>query len=99
MNIKLYVYWQAAEWMEGGGRFNVWESELDPKVWNDRIFVGAVDVEIPDFEVPSKEIIAGQLTESLQAQKREILAETQVKINMIDDKIRQLAALTYEVEA
>lgn len=99
MKVKLYIYWQVNEWSKSGGEFDIWGHELNLKIFDDRIFVGAVDVEIPDFKIPSKEIIAKQVTDSLQAQKREILADTQIKINRIDDQIRQLAALTYEVEA
>lgn len=50
-----------------------------------------ITVEIPDGLNPTAMEI-----ESLEAQRNELLAETQVKVNHINDRISKLQALTYD---
>lgn len=99
MKATIYVHWKQYDWEE--------EGELLVSSHNMSTQTGTcanyklLKTEEIDFDVtpPIREEIAKTKTDALIKQKNELLAETEIKCRHIDDKIRQLAALTYEVEA
>ena len=99
MKIKLYYYWQEAQWLEGGGRIDIWTRELSGALMDDRVFLKSVEIEVPDCEAPSRETIVEKVVAGLQAQKQELLAETHQKVAKIEDRIREISCITFVPDA
>jgi len=60
-----------------------------------RIFIKAVEVDIPDVPPLEEAEVKQALVTGLYQQKKDIQAETQVKLDEIDNTIQQLLAITY----
>lgn len=92
MKIELYYHWRQYDWQEEGcievQAFDNTEYSSD-----DRILLKIVEVEVPDCPAPSRELIIKHKTAVLQEEKDKLQAETHIKIQQIEDKIRQLSAL------
>lgn len=57
--------------------------------------VGTAEIEVT---LHDDDKVKENLIESLQEQKKTIMAQTQVKLNQIEEKIQSLLAITYEGE-
>lgn len=58
-------------------------------------YLGDVTVTVPVPQVDVRQ----RMVESLREEKKKLLAETQVKINAIDERIQSLLALEHKTEA
>jgi len=52
---------------------------------------------VPDCAEPSRERVIKHITATLQEEKEKLNAETHIKIQKIEDQIRQLSALEHQV--
>jgi hypothetical protein len=67
-------------------------SEFSP----DSILLKVIEVEIPDVQAPSRELVMKHKVAKLQEEKKELQAETHIKLKAIEDKINQLQSLEYK---
>jgi hypothetical protein len=58
------------------------------------MLIGEVEAIVPDVEPPSKEVITNMLVAGLQKDKQDLLAETHMKVQVIEEKIQQLLCIT-----
>ena len=99
ITIKGFIYAISAKsWEDGdsnvveGHRFQWWTfSQMDGYK---NVCKKDITFEIPDDFSTVKEEIAG-----LEKERNELLADTQVKVNRINDSISKLSALTFEEAA
>jgi hypothetical protein len=98
MKATLYYHFRQYDW-EDEGKVEIYMSDMTD-VFSDRILLKVVECEIPDVELPSRELVARHKVAKLKEEKEKLRAETQIRLNVIEDKIRQLQALEYhEVQA
>jgi len=98
MKITLNVFWQQYDWHDKGVLFVVsGEGEATVSVYEDkdRMFLRTVEVDIPEMEEPTRDQVARAKVAALQSERKEIMAESQMKLNAIDDKIKQLSCIEY----
>jgi hypothetical protein len=67
-------------------------SEFSP----DSILLKVIEVEIPDVQTPSRELVMKHKVAKLQEEKKALQAETHIKLQQIEDKINQLQSLEYK---
>jgi len=89
MKVKdtVYMHWEKYNWQdEGKFRLLSWKSDTSPEI----LFIKELEVEFdaPDSYDPVPEQIA-----VLKSAKQKIMAETQVKVNNIDEQIQSLLAI------
>jgi hypothetical protein len=97
MKINLHYHWQQYDWEENG-RILVTSYDAT-KVDDSCVLIKVVEVEVPDCDIPARDVVNMRRTAVLQAEKEKLQAETHIKIQAIqaiDDKIRQLSALEYK---
>lgn len=63
-----------------------------------RIFIKEIEVDIPEILPLEESKIKNAMIAVFHEKKKEIQAETQLKINELDDKIQQLLAITFKGE-
>ena len=97
MKIELYYHWKQYDWQdEGQIAVDVIDrSEYDPSY----LLLKIVEVEVPDCPEPSRELVIKHKTATLHAEKEKLQAETYIKIQKIEDQIRQLSALEYRADS
>ena len=98
MKITLNVFWKQYDWEEKGEVFVI---SCDPEVCKvyeneDRIFIRSIEVDLPDISAPSRDQIVRAKVAALQSERQSIMAESQQKLNKIDDKIKQLSCIEYK---
>lgn len=94
MKIELYYHWKQYDWQDEGC-FDISTCDMS-EYGPERVLLKIVEVEIPDASEPSRDLIVKHRLATLQKEKQELQAETQIKLNNIEDKIRQLSAITYQ---
>lgn len=98
MKITLNVFWQQYDWQDEGVLFAVSgkpESTVSVYENGDRIFLRTVEVDAPDIKEPTRDQVASAKVAGLKSVRQAIMAESQMKLNAIDDKIKQLSCITY----
>lgn len=94
MKLQLYYSWQQHDWEdEGRIKVNTFDSS---EYMNEEILLKVIEIDAPDIVEPSREKIIKHKTEKLEEDKKQLMAETQMKLNQIEDKIRQLQAIEYK---
>lgn len=93
MKVELYYHWQQYDWEENG-RIRVYNSDMSD--FGDDILIKIIEIEAPDVVAPTREQIVKFKVAKLKEEKEKLQAETQIKLNVIEDKIRQLQALEYK---
>lgn len=94
MKINLYYMWQQYDWEETG---RVTVSTVDTSdLFDYLILLKIIEIEAPDIANPTREKIIKHKTAKLEEDKKKLMAETQLKINVIEDKIRQLQAIEFK---
>lgn len=97
MKIDLFYCWTQQSWKKEG---EIEVMTYDGSKYNeDHTLIKVITgFEVPDAEAPTKGEIVASVTAKLQQQKKALLVETQEKIDVIEDKIRQLACIEYQEE-
>lgn len=92
IQINAYLYWRQNDW-EDQGKLIV--SHYGPKIMEDgdNIFLRKITVEVVDFPLPTRQEIAEKKAEALRIARQELLAETELKVQEINEKINNLLAL------
>lgn len=100
MKITMHCFWQQYDWEDNGSLFVVNGDDNTRKVYErvDRTFISSVEVDMPDIDAPSRDQIASAKVAALKTERQAIMAESQMKLNEIDDKIKQLSCITYVAE-
>ena len=96
MKTKFYVFWQQYSW-EDEGCFIFWHCKIMDS--EDCFFIREIELEVPEIELPTREQVARMKVTALESERQAILSETHTKIAKIEEKIRQLSAITYQGEA
>jgi hypothetical protein len=91
-----YVFWQQYSW-EAEGIFIFWHAKITDS--EDCFFIREIELDIPEIELPSREQVARLKVTALESERQAILAETHRKVQVIDDKIRQLSAIEFKGES
>ena len=94
--VTFYVYWRQYSW-ESEGRLSFWDTKINDS--EDCMFLKEVELMVPEIELPSRDQIARIKVTALESERQAILAETHRKVQVIEEKIRQLSAITYQGEA
>ncbi|HEY6019527.1 MAG TPA: hypothetical protein VIY48_06390 [Candidatus Paceibacterota bacterium] len=91
MKIKLFYHWQQYDWQEEGQLYisTVDISEHDKY----STLLKVEEVDIPGFVKPSKETLRSGIVKRLEQEKKELLADTHLRVSMIDEKINQLTCI------
>lgn len=95
MKITLYAFYEQYDW-ENEGRFIFWHVKVEDTDY--RFFIKEVVADLPELDLPSREQVARMKVTALESERQAILAETHQKVAMIEEKIRQLSAITYQGE-
>jgi hypothetical protein len=97
MKATLHFFWQQYDWEDVGGLFAVSGNDKIPEVYEnkDRIFLRTVEIDVPNIEEPTRDQIARAKVAALKTERQAIMAESQMKLNAIDDKIKQLSCIEY----
>ena len=100
MKIEFNVFWKQYDFENDGRFFIISGGERNREIYEDKdcLFLKSVEVEIEDITAPSREHVAKAKVASLRADRNAIMADTQKKLNAIDDKIQQLSCLEYKGE-
>lgn len=93
MKLELYYHYHQFDWEEEG-RIQIHVSDMS-EYDKDSILLKVVEIDVPDVVMPSREKVAQHKVAKLKEEKEKLQAETQIKLNVIEDKIRQLSALEY----
>ena len=94
MEIELYYIWQQYDWEEKGKIIvNTYDTSGYCK---EDILLKVVKISVPDIPEPPRVEVVKHKTAKLNEEKQQLLAETQVKVNTIEDKIRQLQAIEFK---
>ena len=96
MKKTFYVYWNQWDWADKGD-FEFWHVKVAES--SSRFFLKEVELEIPEIELPTRDQIARLKVTALESERQAILAETHKKVAVIEEKIRQLSALTYQPQS
>ena len=94
MKITGHVYYKQYDFDDEG---KIVISEFEEKYLSDGVycFLKTVELDI-DVQEPTRAQMAIKKVTVLESERKAILAETHQKIAKIDDKIRQLSAITYQ---
>lgn len=100
MKVTLHFFWKQYDWEDVGELFAVSGDEKVPKAYesNDLIFLRTVEVDVPNIEEPTRDQISRAKVTALKTKRQAIMAESQIKLNAIDDKIKQLSCIEYKAE-
>ncbi len=93
--VTFYVYWRQYSW-ESEGRLAFWDTKM--RDTEDSFFIKEVELMVPEIELPSRDQIARIKVTALESERQAILAETHRKVQVFEEKIRQLSAITYQGE-
>lgn len=93
MKREMYYHWHQYDWQDEG---KISVHDCDMSEYGDYILLKIIEVEIPDVVPPTREQVAKHKVAKLKEEKEKLRAETQIKLNVIEDKIRQLQALEYK---
>lgn len=99
MKITLQVFWEQYDWQDKGRFIIAAGNESLRKIYGDLLYIREIEVDIPGIEEPSREQIAGSKVAALKIERierQEVMAESQMKLNSIDDKIKQLSCIEYK---
>jgi hypothetical protein len=94
MKLDLYYHWNQYDW-EDEGKIVVYMSDIS-EFSPDSILLKVIEVEIPDVQAPSRELVMKHKVAKLQEEKTALQAETHIKLKAIEDKINQLQALEFK---
>jgi hypothetical protein len=93
MKVDLYYHWQQYDWEDEG---KIVVNMNDVTQYLPCILLKVIEVEIPDVQAPSRELVMKHKVAKLQEEKKELQAETHIKLKAIEDKINQLQSLEYK---
>ena len=98
--IKLTLYLYHEEWIDFPARdvkIVPWHIRVPNEITSSviRIFIKEVEVEIADVSLLEDAELKQAMVTGLYQQKKDIQAETQVRLNEIDYAIQQLLAITH----
>lgn len=95
MKLQVHIYWRQHDWEEKGGFI---ASQCPSHIYSDEnhFFIKSIDVEVGEIEPITRDQVARAKVAALESERQEILAESHKKVAAIEEKIRQLSALTYE---
>ena len=96
MKLELHYHWRQYDWEDEGHMVCATHdlAEFDHSC----ILLKVIEIEAPDVAPPSHEQVIKHRTAKLKEEKEKLLAETQIKLNVIEDKIRQLQSIEYKKE-
>jgi hypothetical protein len=94
MKLDLYYHWNQYDW-EDEGKIVVYMSDIS-EFSPDSILLKVIEVEIPDVQAPSRELVMKHKVAKLQEEKKALQADTHIKLQQIEDKINQLQSLEYK---
>jgi hypothetical protein len=94
MKIRLYFYQEQYSW-ELTPRINVFTqpTDLNDVETISRIFIMEYEVDVPDLDFLPVDTVRKNLVAVLCEKKKEIKAETHMKLSEIEDKIQQLLCI------
>jgi len=95
MKKTFYVFFNQYDW-EPEGRIEIWHCKVPED--NNRIFIQEIELDVPEIAIPTRDQMARYKTTVLEKERQSILAETHQKVAIIDEKIRELSAITYQEE-
>ena len=96
MKATFYVFFAQYDWEEVG-KLIFWHVKV-PET-SDRVFIREIELDIPDVGLPTRDQMARIKVTALESERQAILAETHRKVQVIDDKIRQLSAIEFKGES
>lgn len=91
--VTLHMYESTATWNPGAKGVLPFDFRGNP-AGNDRIWIGQVDVEIDFPEVDTRQL----QIESLEQQIQQERADSEVRVNLLLDRISKLRAIAHEGE-
>lgn len=94
MEIELYYIWQQYDWEENGKIIvNTYNTSGYCK---EDILLRVIKISVPNIPEPPRLEVVKHKTAKLNEEKQKLMAETQVKLDAIDDKVRQLQAIEFK---
>jgi hypothetical protein len=96
MKIKLYYYFNPSP-IHDEEFVEVSMHERSKQYWPNLVFLERKEVEVPDVDVPSMQELTEKIIDNLKEQKKEIMADTHLKIKVIDEKINELLCIENKV--
>jgi hypothetical protein len=99
MKIKMYFYHEQYSW-EKNGRIGIWTSKINDSADESsiRVYLAEQEIEIPELKMLTEMQVKQVFIEGLKNLKKELQAETHVKMQKIDDKIQQLLCIEMKPE-
>lgn len=91
VTVKTFLHWQKYAW-EDVASYVFFCSDMT-KHSPDRALIREMEVEV---EIPDNFNPAPQQIEALRSKKREVLAETEVKVQNLDEQIQRLLAIEFK---
>jgi len=88
MKIKLHYYYSPHT-----EEIDVSLHERSKEYFGEYPLIQVLDVEVPDCEMPSNDVLRGKVADSLREEKARLLAECHQATKAIDEKIQQLLCL------
>jgi len=95
MKKTFYVFFSQYDW-EPEGEIQFLHCKLPED--NNRIFIREIELDVPEIAMQTIDQIARCKVTALEKERQTILAETHQRVSIIDEKIRQLSAITYQEE-
>lgn len=91
--VTLHMYERTEDWNRGQKTVDPYDFRKLPECMGGRIWIGQVDVEIDFPDIDTTQAHIDQLEKEVQKER----ADSQVRVNLLLDRIGKLKCLTHEV--
>ena len=94
MKIKAYFYHEQYSW-EDIGRIGIWTSKIPDSAdeCSIRVFLAEQEIEVPELQMLTENQVKLAFVDGLTNLKKQLQADTHVKIQKINDQISQLLCI------
>lgn len=91
--VTLHMYEKTDRWSEGNRVVDEFDYRSRPDLMKDRVWIGQCEVEIDFPEIDTRQLQIDALEQQIQKER----ADSQVRVNLLMERISKLQAIAHEV--